>query len=133
MYENLVYPAGNLKEFSRTAALLNKSGATKSEELAARAVEKSIYEELQNPIANAMAALALETATSGYGALVFCGSRQACHSNALLISEAMPDESMLDTDIMEKRYDLIAGLQSLPCGLDPVFEKTVLKGVAFHR
>lgn len=117
----------------RTAALLNKSGATRSEEFAARVIEKSAHKELQSPIANAMVALVLETALSGYGALIFCGSRQACHSNALLISEAMPDETLLDTDIMENRYDIIASLQSLPCGLDPIFEKTVVKGVAFHR
>lgn len=80
-----------------------------------------------------MVSLALETALSGYGALVFCGSRQACQSNAMLISDAMPDETMLGKDILELRMDLIAGLQSLPCGLDPVLQNTVIKGVAFHR
>ncbi|EAS33844.2 DNA-directed DNA polymerase theta [Coccidioides immitis RS] len=133
VYDNLVYPAGKTKDFLRTAVVLNKSGATKTEALAARIIDKSVYKELENPIINAMVSLALETAMSGYGALVFCGSRQACHMNALIISDAMPDDSMLDSDVLEKRMDLIAGLQSLPCGLDPVFEKTVIKGVAFHH
>lgn len=92
-----------------------------------------MHKELGNPTANAMVSLALETALSGYGALVFCGSRQACQSNAVLVSHAMPDETALDNDLLERRMDLIAGLQSLPCGLDPVLQMTVIKGVAFHR
>jgi hypothetical protein len=77
--------------------------------------------------------LTYETAVAGYGVLVFCGSRQSCQTNALLISEAMPDASQVDPQIMEKRLDLIAELQSLPCGLDPVFQATIMSGVAFHR
>ncbi|KAI1910586.1 hypothetical protein LOZ61_004334 [Ophidiomyces ophidiicola] len=133
VYENLVYPAGNSKEILRTALALNKSNATDNGVLAVREISQSVYKELERPIPNAMVSLALETATSGYGALVFCGSRQACHANALLISDAMPDESMSNPEILEKRMDLVASLQSLPCGLDPVFEKTVIKGVAFHH
>jgi len=97
-----------------------------------RTIEKSIYRELGSPMVNSMVSLALETASSGYGALIFCSSRQACQSNAVLISDAMPDESM-DVHTLDRRMDLIASLQSLPCGLDPVFQKTVVKGVAFHR
>jgi len=84
-------------------------------------------------MANAMVALAVETATAGYGALVFCSSRQTCQVNAALISEAMPEPSAVDPDILEKRFDLLASLQSLPCGLDPVLETTIVRGVAFHR
>jgi replicative superfamily II helicase len=80
-----------------------------------------------------MVSLAIETATAGFGALVFCGSRLACQMNAQLISEAMPSPSTLDPDLLERRLDLLAELGSLPCGLDPVFQKTIIKGVAFHR
>jgi DNA polymerase theta len=80
-----------------------------------------------------MVSLAIETATAGFGALVFCGSRLACQMNAQFISEAMPSPSTLDPDLLERRLDLLAELGSLPCGLDPVFQKTILKGVAFHR
>lgn len=90
---------------------------------------------------NAMVALALETARAGYGALIFCGSRAACQSNALLVAEAMPDEQELkhligdaETDeLLEDRRDLLAGLASVPSGLDPVFAQSVMKGVGFHR
>lgn len=112
---------------------LNKSDASKRGTLASRMIDKSSEKELINPLANAMVALALETAMSGYGALVFCGSRQSCQTNALLISDAMPDMSMVDSHILGSRMDLLASLQSLPCGLDPVFENTVTRGVAFHR
>lgn len=80
-----------------------------------------------------MVSLAVETATAGFGALVFCGSRQSCQLNAELISGAMPPPSMLDADLLERRLDLLAELSSLPCGLDPVFQKTIIQGVAFHR
>ena len=80
-----------------------------------------------------MVALALETAAAGYGALIFCGSRHACQFNALLISEAMPDAGQVDPRVLDKRMDLLANLQSLPCGLDPVYQKTIIRGVAFHR
>lgn len=92
-----------------------------------------MFRELDNPMMNAMVALALETAGSGYGALIFCGSRQLCQANAILISEATPDISTVDALVMDRRLDLIANLQALPCGLDPVFEQTIIKGVAFHR
>jgi DNA polymerase theta len=80
-----------------------------------------------------MVSLALETVTAGFGALVFCGSRHVCQMNAQLISEAMPPPSSLDAELLERRLDLLAELGSLPCGLDPVFQNTIIKGVAFHR
>ena len=108
----------------------NSSGNTAQ---AYRIIDRSTYKELEKHMPNAMVALALETASAGYGALVFCGSRFACQANALLLSQAMPEPSSIDPSLLDKRLDLIANLQSLPCGLDPVFEKTVIRGVAFHR
>ena len=78
-----------------------------------------------------MVALAIETATAGFGALVFCGSRHACQMNAQLISEAMPPPSSLDAKLLERRLDLLAELGSLPCGLDPVFQNTIIKELHF--
>ncbi|KAK2746762.1 hypothetical protein FQN55_005489 [Onygenales sp. PD_40] len=133
VYNNAIYPATSSKEFFRTATDLNKSEQSQKVTIACRVIDRSVYKELDHPTANAMVSLALETALSGYGALIFCGSRQACQGNAMLLSDAMPDESMLESDTLERRMDLIASLQSLPCGLDPVFQKTVIKGVAFHH
>lgn len=98
-----------------------------------RVIDKSLSRELEKHMPNALVALALETAESGYGALVFCGSRHSCQTNAMLISQAMPESESVDPGILDKRIDLVAHLQSLPCGLDPVFEKTIIRGVAFHR
>ncbi|KAL1979876.1 hypothetical protein VTN96DRAFT_5034 [Rasamsonia emersonii] len=132
VYENAIYPAANSKEFFRTASQLNSTSLQESV-TPHRTIEPSPFRELANATNNAMVALAVETATAGYGALVFCGSRQLCQMNAVLISEAMPDPSSLEPDVLEKRLDLLADLQSLPCGLDPVFQKTILAGVAFHH
>ena len=79
-----------------------------------------------------MVAMAIDTASAGYGALVFCGSRIACQVHAALISEAMPDPGTLGAEDLGKRLDLLAELRSLPSGLDPALEKTLIKGVGFH-
>ena len=96
-------------------------------------IDASTFKQLANPMTNAMVSLAVETAVSGYGALVFCGSRQACQTNAIIISEAMPTSCTASDDILNKRLDLLAELRSLPCGLDPTLEITVARGVGFHR
>lgn len=130
VYEHAIYPATSSKEFFQTAIKLQSVQDTVQP---IRQIDVSPFRALSQPSANAMVSLAIETATAGFGALVFCGSRHSCHTNALLISEAMPPPSTLDREILEKRLDLLAELGSLPCGLDPVFQKTVIKGVAFHR
>ncbi|KAI4149837.1 MAG: hypothetical protein LQ341_001231 [Variospora aurantia] len=93
-------------------------------------IQPSTHTELRNPTTNAVVALAVETAGQGFGALIFCGGRQACQTTALLVSQAMPDCSC---DTSEKRQDVIDDLRSLPVGLDEVLEKTIPRGVAFHR
>lgn len=80
-----------------------------------------------------MVALAVDTAMAGYGALVFCGSRQACQLHAAVIGRALPRPTDADPLDLSKRLDLLAELRSLPSGLDPALEKTLLNGVGFHR
>lgn len=132
VYENSIFPAASSKEFFKMATQLN-SNNTETAPQAHRVIDKSLYRELEKHMPNAMVALALETAESGYGALVFCGSRHICQTNAMLISQAMPESKAVDPNVLDKRIDLVAHLQSLPCELDPVFEKTIIRGVAFHR
>ncbi|OKL59679.1 hypothetical protein UA08_05271 [Talaromyces atroroseus] len=132
VYENAIYPATSSKGFFQTATKLQSVSLLDSVP-PCRLVDPSPFKELSNPTANVMVSLAVETATAGFGALVFCGSRQACQMNAQLISEAMPPPSTLDTELLERRLDLLAELGSLPCGLDPVFQATIIKGVAFHH
>ncbi|KAL1954967.1 hypothetical protein VTO42DRAFT_374 [Malbranchea cinnamomea] len=133
VYENSIYPAENSAHFLRASSSVQKFKPLQENITPHRVIAKSMFRELDNPMSNAMVALALETANSGYGALVFCGSRQLCQSNAVLISKAMPDTSMVDDTVLERRLDLIASLRTLPCGLDPVLEQTIIKGVAFHH
>ncbi|KUL86242.1 hypothetical protein ZTR_08417 [Talaromyces verruculosus] len=132
VYENSIYPAISSKEFFQTATKL-QSGSVQDAVPPCRKIDPSPYKPLSLPTANTMVSLAIETATAGFGALVFCGSRLACQVNAQLISEAMPSPSTLDPDLLERRLDLLAELGSLPCGLDPVFQNTIIKGVAFHH
>lgn len=79
-----------------------------------------------------MVAMAIDTVTAGYGALVFCGSRVACQVQAALISEAMPEPSTLSIEDLGRRLDLLADLRSHPSGLDPALETTLYRGVGFH-
>lgn len=132
MYENSIYPAISSKEFFQVATKLQSTSLHDSLP-PCRQIDLSPFKELSNPTTNAMVSLAVETATAGFGALVFCSSRNACQMNAQMISEAMPSPSTLDTKLLESRLDLLAELRSLPCGLDPVFQVTIIKGVAFHR
>jgi DNA polymerase theta len=133
VYENSIYPSAQSKEFFQTATKRDPASILPASLEPYRLIDASPFKQLANPTVNAMVALAVETATAGFGALVFCGSRHACQSNAMLISDAMQPPSAPDAEILEKRLDLVADLQSLPCGLDPVLQVTVPRGVAFHR
>ncbi|KAJ6787290.1 hypothetical protein PWT90_01711 [Aphanocladium album] len=99
---------------------------------AARTIGASPHKELSDPVLNAVVTLAHETASAGYGVLVFAGSRSLTESVARCISRVMPDLSAIHETILEKRTDLLDELRSLPTGLDHVLEETVLFGVAFH-
>lgn len=133
VYENIIYPAATSRQLFQTASKLTASSNALQDSIPPhRTVEPSAYKELSNSSTNAMVALAVETAAGGFGALVFCGSRGACQTHSATISEAMPPVTE-GTDEMNKRLDLLAELRSLSCGLDPVLEKTIIKGAGFHR
>ncbi|KAI9372787.1 hypothetical protein BJX61DRAFT_505709 [Aspergillus egyptiacus] len=134
VYDNSIYPAATSRQLFQTISRLTATGQSFSDAVPPqRMIKPSPFRELSNPMTNAMVALAIDTVTAGYGALVFCGSRQACQIQAALISEAMPDPSMIQTDDLNKRLDLLADLRSLPSGLDPALEITLIKGVGFHH
>jgi replicative superfamily II helicase len=90
-------------------------------------------QELRNPVLNSVVALANETARAGYGALIFCSSRAGCESDALLISQVLPELRELADEVLERRKDLLNELRSTPAGIDHILEKTILRRVAFHR
>ncbi|OAA39289.1 DNA-directed DNA polymerase theta [Beauveria brongniartii RCEF 3172] len=105
-----------------------KNGVVK----AIQTIAPSSHKELSDPVLNAVVTLAHETASAGYGVLVFAGSRGMTESVARCISRVMPDISEMHETILEKRIDLLDELRSLPTGLDHILEQTVLSGVAFH-
>ncbi|KAJ5893321.1 Helicase C-terminal [Penicillium taxi] len=133
VYEDAFYPAATSRQLFQTASKLAASTPIHESIPPHRIVEASAFKELSNPATNSMVALAVETAAVGYGALVFCGSRQACQTNAAIISEAMPYLPPGESDELSKRLDLLAELRSLVCGLDPVLQTTIIKGVGFHH
>jgi DNA polymerase theta len=135
VFDNAIYPAATSRQLFQTITkLASAQTASLTDTMPPhRIVEPSKFREFANPTANAMVALAVDTAAAGYGALVFCGSRQGCQIHASTISEAMPAQSAVDPEELGKRLDLLAELRSLPSGLDPVLETTLVKGVGFHR
>lgn len=135
VFDNAIYPAATSRQLFQTITkLASAQTASLTDTMPPhRIVEPSKFREFANPTANAMVALAVDTAAAGYGALVFCGSRQGCQIHASTISEAMPAQSAVDPEELVKRLDLLAELRSLPSGLDPVLETTLVKGVGFHR
>lgn len=134
VYDGNVYPAGSTSSVIRTAAQLNnRPTQTQSLTKSIRRIEPSMHKELRDPVLNAVVTLACETATAGFGALVFAGSRGMCESDARWISRAMPPPNELSPEVVDRRMDLLSELRSLNTGIDPVLEETVLYGVAFHR
>ncbi|KAL9116553.1 MAG: hypothetical protein Q9187_006922 [Circinaria calcarea] len=130
VYDNSIYPVSTSSSFFKTASQLN---STQSKPIISpvRAIVPSKHIELANPVANAVISLAVETAKSGYGALIFCSSRLKCQTTAALLSEAMP--AVQDDDLLDRRKEVLSSLRSLPVGLDEVLEKTIIRGVAFHH
>lgn len=132
VFENTIYPAATSSAFFKTASQLSLTDPKLSTP-PSRLILPSNHKELQKPVINAVVSLAIETVRAGYGALVFCSGRQGCQVNALLISEAMPPASDANPDVFNRRKQVLTELRSLPVGLDSSLEKTIPRGVAFHR
>ncbi|KAI1312578.1 P-loop containing nucleoside triphosphate hydrolase protein [Xylaria venustula] len=135
VHEGKVYLASDTRSMLKTASQLQQaSSSTFGPRIQpVRAIQTSQHKELQDPVLNAVVALANETVRSGYGVLVFCSSRQGCESDARLISRVLPLANEVDPTILEKRSDLLGDLLSLPMGLDPSLAETIPAGVAFHH
>lgn len=130
VYENGIYPAATSRQLFQTASKLTAAASLHDTIPPHRIIEPSTFKQLSNSATNAMVALAVETAAAGFGSLVFCGSRNACHIHAATIGEAMPPA---EAEELNKRLDLLAELRSLACGLDPALETTIIKGTGFHN
>ncbi|KAI1176755.1 P-loop containing nucleoside triphosphate hydrolase protein [Nemania sp. FL0916] len=135
VYESNIYPASSTRSLLKTASQLRhaSSNALAPDSQPTRMIQKSQHKEFQDPVLNAVVALANETVRSGYGVLVFCSSRQGCESDARLISKTLPQETELNTATLEKRSDLLGDLRSLSIGLDSILAETIPAGVAFHH
>ncbi len=133
VYEGKVYPTASTGNLIKTAAQLSSQTQSSSRTMPSRRIDTSEHKEFGDPVLNAVVSLAHETASTGYGALVFAGSRGMCESDAKWISRVMPPLHEVDPSVVDKRMDLLSELRSLSTGIDPVLEETVLFGVAFHR
>ncbi|KAI2629723.1 P-loop containing nucleoside triphosphate hydrolase protein [Hypoxylon sp. NC1633] len=133
VHEGNIYPASSTSGLLKAASqLASTSIASQYQNQPVRIVQPSLHREFKDPALNAVVALATETATSGYGALVFCSSH-GCESDARLISRTLRHTSQVDPNILEKRLDLLADFRSLSTGLDPSLAETIPSGVAFHH
>ncbi|KAI1426928.1 P-loop containing nucleoside triphosphate hydrolase protein [Xylaria sp. FL1777] len=135
VHEGKIYPASNTRSILKTASQLRQTSnsAFELDCQPVRTIRASQHKELQDPVLNAVVALANETVRSGYGVLVFCSSRQGCESDARLISRVLPQANEVESTILEKRSDLLGDLRSLSVDLDPTLAETIPSGVAFHH
>ena len=134
VYDSRIYAAGTTSRLIKAAVTqANGTQVSQAPSTAIGTIAASDAKELQDPVLNAVVALANETARAGYGVLVFASSRAGCESDALIISRVLPPLHEWDTDIQEKRTDLLGDLRSLPGGLDPILDQTITSGVAFHH
>ncbi|KAG9770763.1 hypothetical protein KCU88_g6529, partial [Aureobasidium melanogenum] len=133
VYNNGIYLTANAKEFFRTATQLTAGDALPTQRPEPlRTISRSEHRDLQNPMVNAVVALAVETALAEHGALVFCSSRQGVERTATLIADALPVDHV-DKGILGLRQDLLASLHALPGGFESTFSKAVPCGVGFHH
>lgn len=133
VYDNNIFPTGSNRNLVKTATQLSNKNSSQSVTRPSRRIEPSPHREFADPVMNSVVTLAHETALAGFGVLVFAGSRGICESDARWISRVMPEPYEVPQALVDKRLDLLSDLRSLPTGLDPVLEETVLHGVAFHR
>ena len=95
VYENGTYATADAKEFFRTASSLQMTLSVPTpRQQAHRIVAKANHHDLENPMTNAVVALAVETAIGGHGAMVFCSSRAGAERMASLISDALPTDHL---------------------------------------
>lgn len=133
VHEGKIYPASTTSHLIKTATQLSKPGLTQGAAKPSRTISPSHHREFRDTVLNSVVTLAHETASAGYGALVFAGSRGVCEADARWISRVMPPPHELDPALLDRRMDLLGELRSLNTGIDPVLEETVLYGVAFHH
>lgn len=129
VFSNAIYPA------SASNTLLQDLGCKESIKPSSlapcRLISESPFKELREPLINAVVALAIETAMAGYGALIFCRSRQRCQKTASLVGRTMP--SSVADEVLDKRKEIISELRNLSIAIDEDLAQAVVKGVAFHR
>lgn len=133
VYDGNIFAAGTTSRLIRATTQSNGTRSSQARSNALGTIVPSDAKELQDPVLNAVVALANETARAGYGVLVFASSRAGCEADALIISRVMPLLNEVNTDVQERRADLLGDLRSLPGGLDPILEQTISYGVAFHH
>jgi replicative superfamily II helicase len=108
----------------------NNAIHTNSHELHSN-IPPSEHKSLKDPVTNAIVTLVLSAVFEGHGVLVFCESRRRCEDLALLLLNFIPSTKNLD--LLEKRNDVVTDLATTPTGMDPVLEKSVPAGIAFHH
>lgn len=135
VHDGKIYSASSTISIMKTASQSRQSSGDVLELSGqpVREILKSQHKEFQDPVLNAVVALANETARSGYGVLVFCSSRQGCESDARIISRVLPQANELDPFTFERRLSLLGDLRSLSTELDPNLAETIPVGVAFHH
>lgn len=134
VYDNAIYPTANAKDFFRTASQLSGRTpiSTQRPATADKKIGKSTHRDLDNPLLNAVVALAVETAVGGFGALIFCGSRLGTERVAALIGDSIPS-GLASDEALDQREDVLASLRALPNGYEATFNKTIPCGVGFHH
>lgn len=133
VYDGKVFLAGPNDGLAHTSSQLSSQDVTGGKTTPIRCIDKSIHKEFRDPLLNDVVSLAYESASMGHGVLIFAGSRGMCESDARWVSRVMPPSHELETNILDKRLNLLGDLRSLGTEVDPVLEETVLSGVAFHR
>ena len=132
VYNGQIYSTDDARGFLSPASQGQSTVSTQQPIQSLRSVVKSLHRELENPVTNAVVALAIETMLAGYGALIFCSSRSKVQNMAQLISQTVATDSISPT-VLAERQNVLAALQAAADGFEDTFNATILCGVGFHH
>lgn len=75
--------------------------------------------------------LVWEVASQNNSVLIFCHSKDSCEKVSKLVAGLL--EIPVSDDVLGERHSILSELSRTPGGLDPIFEMTIGRGVAYHH
>ncbi|KAG6032943.1 hypothetical protein E4U41_007071 [Claviceps citrina] len=133
VYDGKIFSAGPNDGLGHTPSQLSSQDATGSKATPIRRIEKSVHKELTDPLLNAVLSLAYESASMGYGVLIFAGSRGMCESDARLAGLTSEERELIATAYDSGVILVCVATCSLAAGINLPARRVILHNVRMGR